>query len=111
MRGLDRLEMGDTPKLRVGAFQELSDALLADPQVQADLRERLLGATADPMTIHDDESLAPVEPAEQPLDHCSAHVVGLFLLDFQIGRREWVVAQRDKYLASAPFPSVLAREL
>ena len=49
----------------MGAFLELADAFLADTQVQADLLERLLGDAADPIAVHDDPALAPVQSAEE----------------------------------------------
>ena len=61
----------------MGAFLELADAFLADTQVQADLLERLLGDAADPFAVHDDPALAPVQSAEEPLDHRSTLVLGL----------------------------------
>ncbi len=64
----------------MGALLELADAFLADPQVQADLAERLLGDAADPVVVRDDPPLALVQPAEEPIDRRSAPVPGLIPL-------------------------------
>jgi hypothetical protein len=57
----------------MGAPLELADALLADPQVPTELLERVLGASADPVEAFEDAALAPVQPAEHPLDRCPAY--------------------------------------
>ena len=52
----------------MGACLDLADPFLADPQVHADLLERPLGHAPDPVAVHDDPALAPVQSPQEPLD-------------------------------------------
>ena len=46
---------------------DLADTFLADPQLLADLRERLLGDAAEPVLARENPPLALVEPTEPGL--------------------------------------------
>ncbi len=96
----------------MGALLELADALLADPQVQADLPERPLGDAPDAVVVHDDPSLAAVQPAQESFDRGPAAVLGLILfvpLDLGVRRRERCVVGFEGPEARVPRLPVVAR--
>jgi hypothetical protein len=70
--------VGDFSELGIGARFDLADAVLADPQVPADLHQRLLGGAADPKPAYDDPPLTLIEPTEPAFDRQLPLVPGLF---------------------------------
>ena len=56
-RRLDLLEAGEFTQLGECAGPHLADAFLADPQFLADLRQRQLWDTSDPVSAHEDPAL------------------------------------------------------
>ena len=76
------------------AVFDLADTFLADPQLLADLHERLLRPPADPVAVRDDPPLARLEPTEPAPDCRSDPVPNLLpfgLIQAGVGRREGVL--------------------
>ena len=81
--GLQRFEClaaGKLTEFRLDEALDLADAFLADPQLLADLCQRLLGGAAESVSTYDDPPLTLVELTEPVFDRRSPLILSLFAL-------------------------------
>src|SRR5262249_52787119 len=79
-RQIELLFAGDLAELVLGARLDLSDPLLGDAQLAAELLPGLLADAAKSEAADDDLPLALVEPAEHPLDRLLHSLERAFIL-------------------------------
>ena len=100
---------GEPAELVLGDRFDLADAFLRDPQLLADLFQRLLASPSDPVAADEDPPLAVVEPGEQSRDRLLPPLLDVRLLEFVGagigGDREVLVVAGDESRVSVVLPT------
>ena len=80
LQRLEYLAAGKFTEFGLRAHLDLADAFLADPQLLADLCQRLLGGAAESVSAYDDPPLTLVELTEPVSDRRSPLILSVFAL-------------------------------